>query len=79
MRAVRTPGDPQQQYDETCEACGLDATRCKCPACSVCGAQGDPKCADPGHCEICGQLKSNTGPRERTCGRDDCLARAYPR
>jgi hypothetical protein len=72
-------GDPQEQYDETCEVCKLDASKCLCLECDVCGVAGDPKCNDPGHCEICGGLKINTGPRERTCGSDQCLARAYPK
>jgi len=30
-----------------------------------------------GECDACGRPKTNTGPRERTCGRDECLKVIY--
>jgi len=31
----------------------------------------------PGHCECCDEPKWNTGPRERTCGKDECVKAVY--
>ena len=30
--------------DQPCDVCGKMADDCICPECTVCGAQGDPKC-----------------------------------
>lgn len=38
-------------------------------------SQSDSEAATPSGCESCGKPKR--GPNERTCGRDECLARAY--
>jgi hypothetical protein len=40
-------GDPQEQYDETCDGCKRDATKCICPVCSTCGVQGRSQVLQP--------------------------------
>lgn len=35
---------PPDEYEGPCELCGHEVDDCICPACTVCGAQGDPCC-----------------------------------
>jgi hypothetical protein len=36
-----------------------------------------PPLENPGECDACGAVKWNTGPRERTCGKDECIKAIY--